>query len=77
MESRKLERMALRHAVIAGATDCLMNAGEAAAFMGISESTLRDSDIPRVSFHGPRYLKSECLKYMIARLSHTVELKSA
>ena len=62
----------LREAIIAGETDCPLSPAEAAAFIGISESTLRNSDIPRADFHGPKYLKSECLAYIAARLSHRV-----
>jgi hypothetical protein len=67
-----MDRNALRLAVIAGATDCPLTPAEAAAFIGIAESTLRDSDIPRANFHGPKYLKSECLKYIEARLPYRV-----
>lgn len=72
-----LDRAAFRQAIIAGETDCAMTPAEAAAFIGIGESTLRESDIPRADVFGTKYLKSECLKYIKARLSHTVELERA
>lgn len=73
-----LERKALRAAVIAGATDCPLSHEEAAAFIGISPESLRTSDVPRANAFGrPKYLKSECLKFIRARLSHTVELKAS
>ena len=71
------DKSALRVAIIAGATDCALSPSEAAAFIGISESALRTSDIPRAQVFGPKYLKSECLKYIQARLSHRVELKAS
>ncbi len=68
-------RRALRFAMIAGATDCVMTVEEAAAFLGISENTLRASDVPRTrAFGRSQYLKSECIKFIRARLTHTVEL---
>lgn len=71
-------KLAMRTAIIAGATDCPMSQEEAAAFMGIATSTLRASDVPvSYAFGKPQYLKSECLKYSKAHLSHTVELKAS
>lgn len=71
------DRTALRLAVIAGPTDCPLTPEEAAAFLGCSLSTLRDSDIPRARVFGTKYLKSELLKYIEARLSHRVVLEEA
>ena len=66
----------LREAIIAGATDCVLTPTEAAALMGVGVSWLRESDVPRAAVAGTKYLKSECLAYVAARLSHRV-LKSA
>lgn len=60
----------LRDAVIAGATDAVLTQAEAAAFLGVSESWLRRSDVPRASVAGPKYLKSQCLLYVLQRFSH-------
>jgi hypothetical protein len=71
-------KRAMRVAVISGATDCAMSVEEAAAFIGISPTTLRASHVPRsTAFGRPQYLKSECLKYVQAHLTHTVELKAS
>lgn len=67
-----MNRDSIRLAVIAGQTDCPMSPEEAAAFLGISPSTLRSSDIPRADVFGNKYLKSELLKYVKARLSHRI-----
>jgi hypothetical protein len=64
------ERAALRAAIIAGPTDCALDAQEAATFMGVSESWLRSSDVPRAPVAGVKYLKSQCLLYVRCRLSH-------
>jgi hypothetical protein len=64
------ERSALRRAIIAGGTDCPLTPEEAAVFMGRSLSWLRASDVPRTE--DALYLKSECLKYIKCRLSHTI-----
>lgn len=66
---------AYRVGVIAGAGDAVMTPSEAAAFMTVSESWLRRSDVPRArtGVGGVKYLKSECLKYVAARLSHRIE----
>jgi hypothetical protein len=66
----KEERAALRRAMIGGPTDCPLTPEEAAAFMGRSPSWLRASDVPRTE--DSLYLKSECLKYIKCRLSHTI-----
>ena len=62
----------LRTAIIAGPGDAILDPGEAAAVMGVSEAWLRRSDVPRADVAGPKYLKSECLKYVAVRLSHRV-----
>lgn len=68
-------KRALRFAMIAGATDCVMTVEEAAAFLAISENALRASDVPRTRAFGRcHYLKSECIKFIQARLTHRVEL---
>ncbi len=64
------DRAALRAAIIAGATDCPLTPGEAALFIGRSSAWVRKSDLPRTE--DGLYLKSEILKYMRARLSHTI-----
>lgn len=69
----KEARAQLRTAIIAGATDCELTVEEAAVFMGIGETTLRElRDIPRADVAGTKYLKSECIKYVKARLSHSI-----
>jgi hypothetical protein len=65
-------KAALRQAIIAGAGDCILEPGEAAIVMGVSESWLRASDVPRAKVAGVKYLKSECLKYVAVRLSHRI-----
>lgn len=63
----------LRHAIIAGPGDAILSHREAAALLGVSEAWLRKSDVPRANVAGgPKYLKSECLKYVAVRLSHRV-----
>lgn len=62
----------LRIAIIAGATDAVLDPGEAAALMGVSESWLRASDVPRANVGGTKYLKSQCLAYVRVRLSHRI-----
>lgn len=64
------ERRAFRIAVIAGATDCVLSPAEGAAFIGVSESWLRESDCPRANLAGPKYLKSQLLLFVKLRLSH-------
>lgn len=66
----KEQRAALRAAILAGPTDCEMTVEETAVFMGISASSLRELDLPTADVAGRKYLKSECLKYIRARLSH-------
>lgn len=66
----KEDREILRRAIIAGATDCALTPSEAAVFLGISESSLRESDIPRAPVAGTKYLKSVLLQYVKLRLSH-------
>lgn len=66
------QRLQLRATIIAGRTNCPLTPDEAAAFLGISVSTLRSSDIPRAGVFGTKYLKSELLKYVKARLSHRI-----
>jgi hypothetical protein len=66
----KEDRDALRRAIIAGPTDCPLTPPEAAAFLGIAESTLRESDCPRADIGGTKYLKSQCILYVKLRLSH-------
>lgn len=70
----KKERAALRKAIIAGPGDAPLSPEEAAALMDVSLSWLRRSDVPRASngVGGVKYLKSECLAYVAARLSHRV-----
>jgi hypothetical protein len=72
------ERAALRAAIIAGPTDCEMTVEETAVFMGIGVSTLRDklTDLPKADVAGTKYMKSECIKYTIARLSHRILIAS-
>lgn len=64
------ERAALRRELITGPNDCLMNPQETAAFMGISEASLRNLPVPRADIAGPKYLKSQCLLYVKHHLSH-------
>lgn len=64
------DRAALRLAVIAGPTDCVMDPPEAAAFLTVSESWLRSSDVPRADAAGTKYLKSQLILYVKLRLSH-------
>lgn len=66
----KDDREAIRRAIIAGETDCSMTPPEAAAFLGVSESWLRESDIPRSDVGGPKYLKSTLILYVRLRQSH-------
>lgn len=66
------DRDAIRLAVIGGAGDAVLSPAEAAAVMGVSESWLRSSDVPRASVAGTKYLKSQCLAYVRARLTHRV-----
>lgn len=66
------DRLSIRLAVIGGAGDAVLSVGEAAAVMGVSETWLRNSDVPRAQVAGTKYLKSECLKYVAARLSHRI-----
>lgn len=66
----KPDRDALRLAVIAGETDCAMTPPEAAAFLGVSESWLRESDVPRSDVGGTKYLKSTLVQYVRLRQSH-------
>lgn len=70
-------REALRLAVIAGSTDCVLTPTEAAAFMGISESALRASDVPRADVAGTKYLKSQCIAYVRVRLSSRIITENA
>lgn len=65
-------RRALRLAVIAGPTDCPLSPEEAAAFMNVSESWLRGSDVPRGDAAGTKYLKSQCIAYLRVRLSSRI-----
>ena len=67
-----VDRSAIRIAVISGLGDAVLSPSEAAALMGVSEAWLRRSDVPRANVGGTKYLKSECLKYVAARLSHRV-----
>lgn len=66
------DRNALRVAIIAGSGDAILSLEEAAAVMSVSVSWLSRSDVPRADVAGPKYLKSECLKYVAVRLSHRV-----
>lgn len=67
------QREKLRLAVLAGDTDAPLTLDEAAAFMGVSASWLRRSDVPRApGAGGVRYLKSECLAFVRVRLSHRI-----
>lgn len=66
------QRFQLRVAIIAGETDCPMNAEEAAIFLHRSHSFLRETDMPRADIGGPLFLKSEILKYVKNRLSHRI-----
>ena len=68
------QRLELRRAVIAGATDCGLTPSEAAALMGRSVSWLKKSDVPRTP--DGLYLKSQCLLYIENRLSHRLEKAS-
>lgn len=70
-------KASLRIAIIAGAGDCVLDPCEAAVVMGVSESWLRGSDVPRAKVAGVKYLKSECVKYVAVRLSHRILEKSA
>lgn len=72
MDPRHNDYAAVRLAVIAGAGDAVLNPTEAAALMGVSESWLRASDVPRANVAGTKYLKSQCLAYVRARLSHRI-----
>lgn len=77
MAMDKAERAALRRAVIAGPGDCVLEPDEAAAFLGVGERWLRDSDVPRApNVAGPKYLKSQLIAYVEVRLTHRI-LKSA
>ena len=71
-ELAKARRDALRLAVIAGAGDAVLTPDEAAVVMGVSESWLRRSDVPRAPVAGVKYLKSECLAYVRQRLTHRI-----
>lgn len=66
------ERVALRLAIIAGATDCALTVEEAAIFMGIGVTKLRELNVPRADIGGTKYLKSECLKFVATRLTHRI-----
>lgn len=68
----KEQRAALRAAIIAGSTDCSLSVEEAAVFMGVGVTTLRDLDVPRADVAGTKYLKSECIKYVVTRLTHRI-----
>lgn len=74
MDTRqKPDYASVRLAVIGGAGDCPLSPAEAAALMGVSESWLRASDVPRAKVAGhPKYMKSQCLAYVRARLSHRI-----
>lgn len=65
-------RRAVRLAVISGQADAPLSPGEAAAFLGVSESWLRASDVPRADVAGTKYLKSQLVAYVRVRLSHRI-----
>jgi hypothetical protein len=73
------ERKVLRTAIIAGAFDAPLSHDEAAAFLGVSSTWLRASDVPRAHVAGgPKYLKSQLVAYVRVRLSSRIlEEKSA
>lgn len=68
------QRAQLRALMIAGAGDAVLSPEEAAAVMGVSLSWLRRSEVPRArhGVGGVKYLKSECLAYVAAHLSHRI-----
>lgn len=68
--SRALQQ--LRREIIAGQGDAVLDPGEAAAMLGVSEAWLRASDVPRANVAGTKYLKSQCLAYVACRLTHRV-----
>lgn len=66
------DREALRRELIVHAEEAVLDIEEAAALMGVSTTWLKRSDVPRAPVAGVKFLKSQCLAYVRARLTHVI-----